>query len=309
MVETTKGLNEFLKLIVIGNFYATYPPSQFLSKGPREWAMSGKANSGINLTDLINGLKELVPSELNELIRLVNMPANLRPGENSSPQDRINALIEWADSRTGPGLNQIHKELKKFKYQSPDIPYFQHYLESVTQRLKRLGFLSIQDNVRTTHLTFNRVVRNQDFEWTAVVNMRGDAFVIFAGFDSISLKELQEFTHQCARYAKQQSDLGVIGRSLFNFRVPTNLCLAVAIVDGLDEQTRQQIQTLNPFDHSVDLLWYEIPIIYESRYHRLVFYQQPQDFFQQFKGEIVWKALRAFIEDILDPAEESNRSN
>ncbi|MCA6533901.1 MAG: hypothetical protein IM585_08810 [Pseudanabaena sp. M135S2SP2A07QC] len=89
------------------------------------------------------------------------------------------------------------------------------------------------------------------------------------------------------------------GQTFFNFTVPTHLCFVIAIVDELDPETRISIQTTNPFDFRVDMLWYEIPVVYELSQQKLYFYGQPTNFFEQFKGEIVWKQLRLIIQEIL----------
>ena len=74
---------------------------------------------------------------------------------------------------------------------------------------------------------------------------------------------------------------------------------AITIVDELDPETRTAIKTTNLFDLRVDMLWYEIPVVYELSQQKLYFYDQPTNFFEQFKGEIVWKQLRSLIKQIL----------
>lgn len=55
----------------------------------------------------------------------------------------------------------------------------------------------------------------------------------------------------------------------------------------LDLETRTAIQINNPLDLYVDMLWYEIPVVYELSQQKLYFYDQPTNFFEQFKGEII----------------------
>ncbi|MBC1238097.1 hypothetical protein [Nostoc sp. 2RC] len=82
-------------------------------------------------------------------------------------------------------------------------------------------------------------------------------------------------------------------------RMPTHLCFAIALVDELNIKTREAIQTTNPFDLRVDMLWYEIPVVYELNQQQLYFYEKPTSIWEQFKGEIVWKQLREIIQQIL----------
>ncbi|MBW4676469.1 MAG: hypothetical protein KME52_21380 [Desmonostoc geniculatum HA4340-LM1] len=89
------------------------------------------------------------------------------------------------------------------------------------------------------------------------------------------------------------------GHAMYNFRVPAHLCFAVAIVDTVDEITASKVQTTNPLDHNLDLLWYEVPVIYEISRKQLYFYDKPSNILENFKGEIVWKKLRPIVKDIL----------
>lgn len=171
----------------------------------------------------------------------------------------------------------------------------------VSRKVAELGFLSIERQVYYEGWVFAGVIRNRDFEWQAGVTMRGEAFVILKAFESLSLAGLREFMNLCARYAKRQTDLSSVGRAIFNFRAPTNLCVAVAVVETVADQTARQIQISNPFDHAVDLLWYEVPVVYDLSQDRLLYYNQPQTVLDQFKGEIVWRSLRQLIEQVLTP--------
>jgi hypothetical protein len=107
------------------------------------------------------------------------------------------------------------------------------------------------------------------------------------------------FSAQSMVYARKSVSPDAAGQAFFNFRVPTHLCFAIAIVDELDPEIRTAIQTTNPFDLRVDMLWYEIPVIYELSQQQLYFYDQPTNLLEQFKGEIVWKHLRLIIQQIL----------
>lgn len=91
------------------------------------------------------------------------------------------------------------------------------------------------------------------------------------------------------------------GEAIYNFRVPTHFCFAIALVDQVSETTAVEIQTTNPFQHRVDLLWYEIPVVYELNQQRLHYYDKASSFWENFRGEIVWKPLRAVIQQVLMP--------
>ena len=73
----------------------------------------------------------------------------------------------------------------------------------------------------------------------------------------------------------------------------------------LDLETRTAIQINNPLDLYVDMLWYEIPVVYELSQQKLHFYDQPTNFFEHFKGEIIWKQLRTIIQQILGGCPQS----
>lgn len=129
--------------------------------------------------------------------------------------------------------------------------------------------------------------------------MRGEACFLFSEFTDLKMPTLQQFSAQSMVYARKSVSPDAAGQAFYNFRVPTHLCLAIAIIDELDPKARTSIQTINPFDLRVDMLWYEIPVVYELSQQKLYFYDQSTNFFEQFKGEIVWKQLRLVIQQIL----------
>jgi hypothetical protein len=61
------------------------------------------------------------------------------------------------------------------------------------------------------------------------------------------------------------------------------------------------IQTTNPFQHRVDLLWYEVPVVCELSQQRLHYYDKASNFWENFRGEVVWQPLRTVIQQVLMP--------
>jgi hypothetical protein len=171
------------------------------------------------------------------------------------------------------------------------------YFKNVLQKLHQKGALEILENVFNTGILFNYIAKIKDFE--AGLGMRGEAFFLFSEFANLKLPILQQFSAQSMVWARKAVSPDAAGQAFFNFRMPAHLCFAIAIVDELDPETRISIKKTNPFDLRVDMLWYEIPVVYELSQQKLYFYDQPTNFFEQFKGEIVWKQLRLIIQEIL----------
>jgi hypothetical protein len=131
--------------------------------------------------------------------------------------------------------------------------------------------------------------------------MRGEAFFMFSEFASIKMDALKRFLTQSSEVAREHLNPSATGQAFYNFRMPTHFCFAIALVDQIDEATAVEIQTTNPFEHRVDLLWYEIPVVYELNQQRLHYYHKASSFWENFRGEIVWKPLRAVIQQVLIP--------
>lgn len=130
--------------------------------------------------------------------------------------------------------------------------------------------------------------------------MRGDAFFIFSYFPSINIKTLQRYSSHCLQYATENATSSTLGQ-ISNLRVPTNICFGIALVDQLEQETKNQIKIENPFDIETDTLWYKVPVVYCLNEAKLYFYDQPSSFWENFKGEIVWEKLRKVIETTLKP--------
>lgn len=175
------------------------------------------------------------------------------------------------------------------------------YLNIAVTNLKpKLGFLEIKNNIYDGEQALRLVARKTNFDMSiSFLPTRGEAFVIFAELEETNADSLREFSTRCLKYAKAKTNLSTVGGAVYNFKFPSNLCFAVALVDELDEKTRRDVQRINPLKHSVDLLWYEIPLVYELNKKQLFFYEKPSDWTDHFTGEVAWKPIRKIIQEAL----------
>lgn len=240
----------------------------------------GQAHSDIHIGDRIyqgadaDAIREILRSLLEEL-------------QNSNSQTNPKT-----DSEAKPiqAVCQLHEGLQK-------------YLANVLQRLQQLHSPEIRQNVIHCGRNFNYAAKVTDFELpVGPVCMRGEAFFMFSEFPAIQVTQLRQFSGQCLEWSKQQVNLEAIGQAVYNFRVPTHFCFAIAIVDHLASEIGTAIESTNPFDHRVDAVWYEIPVVYDLSQQKLYFYNKPLSFWENFKGEIVWQPLRKVIQELLMPA-------
>ncbi|WP_287524421.1 hypothetical protein [Okeania sp. SIO2C2] len=200
-------------------------------------------------------------------------------------------------------------QIKKFLQNQPpeaikiNNQNLDNYLNKIEENLRNQGALDIQKNVQSKDgkFEFELVGKITDFELPfGAFNMRGDAFFIIDYLPSINTKALRQYSTQCLEYGKDRATSSV-GAQILNFRAPCNICFSIAVVKNLDQEVKTKIRQENPFDHNVDLLWYEVPVIYCLDEAILYFYDQPSSFWEQFKGEIAWKKLREVIETTLIP--------
>ncbi|MBE9257082.1 hypothetical protein [Dolichospermum sp. LEGE 00246] len=240
-----------------------------------------------------------IPQMVNELVL---------SGEITSGKPAICALLEVIYESTSVDIQpkiqslslQLKEELTLDKVSEVYRQDVEEYFTITLNKLREQGCLDIRNNFIHGNNEFKYVARIIDFELPfGLINMRGETFFMFSEFSYINMKILQRFSAQSLDRAKKLVNSSLIGQALYNFRVPTNICFAVAIVDILDDRTAAEVQTTNPLDHRLDLLWYEVPVIYEITQKRLYFYNQPSNFFENFKGEIVWKKLREVIQNLL----------
>ncbi|MEM8804891.1 MAG: hypothetical protein AAGF01_02435 [Cyanobacteria bacterium P01_G01_bin.38] len=195
--------------------------------------------------------------------------------------------------------DQAKKYLESFQFKNFQSRTCQNrqaldrYLEKVLNQLEELGNPEILKDETVNGRWFNYIVRLVDFE--PGLGMRGEAFFMMSEFASMNLNTLKRFSTQASQWARTKVDASAAGQALFNFRVPTHLCFAIALVDQVDASTAAEIQTTNPFKHRVDLMWYEIPVVYELDQQRLLYYSKASNFLENFRGEIVWQPLRKII--------------
>ncbi|MBW4475028.1 MAG: hypothetical protein KME45_32305 [Stenomitos rutilans HA7619-LM2] len=173
------------------------------------------------------------------------------------------------------------------------------YLEVVLQRLERLGSPEILRDEVYKGRRFNYIARMVDFE--PGLGVRGEAFFLFSEFAFINMKGLKAFSNESSQWARARVNPAAAGQALYNFRMPTHLCFAITLVDHVEETVAVEIQTTNPFGHRVDLLWYEIPVVYELSQQRLLYYNKASSFWENFRGEVVWQPLRTVIQQVLGP--------
>ncbi|KST66733.1 hypothetical protein [Mastigocoleus testarum] len=204
------------------------------------------------------------------------------------------------------GQHKIKNLLTELRNYSPESnsktnDKLSKYLEKISHQLSSEGCLSLQKNLSYENQQLNLVGKITNFELPfGLFNMRGDAFFIFSYFESINIKILRRYSSLCLQYATEKSTSSTVGQ-IINARVPSNICFAIAVIDDSKENTTNTIRTENPFDIDTDTLWYKVPVVYSLNEARLYYYDRPSSFWENFKGEIVWKKLREVIEKFLTP--------
>jgi hypothetical protein len=207
-------------------------------------------------------------------------------------RDYIQGNVYYADSKREQTFPEICKNKK----------HLNEYLNIATKNLKNnFGFIDIKNNVIDDNQNFKLVAKKPNFDMSiSFVQMRGEAFFIFSEFEEISFASLKAFSALCLNYAKTKTNSSTAGSAFYNFKIPNNLCFAVALVDEIDEKTRKNVQQINPLKDKVDALWYEIPVIYELNNKQLHFYEKPLDWKDKFTGEVAWKEIRKIIRQALE---------
>lgn len=275
---------------------------------------------------LFRNLAALPQPQFEELLFVLNMPPGVVGGDRAPQGDRVADLLPWAEGPTGCGLEAVKTAFQNLprtpNSNAGEVPHFKEtkacqsqsavsaYLETALQRLKQQGCMDIRWGMQQDAQSLCTAARIQDFELPfGPMAMRGEAFFVFQEFGAIGEKQLRQFSRNALQWAKTQTHPSAVGSAVFNFRVPTHICFAVALVDEVDAATQTAIRTTNPFDHSVDLLWYEVPIIYGLDQGQLYFYDQPSGFLENFKGEVAWKPLRTVIRQLLAREYECSMSD
>ena len=198
------------------------------------------------------------------------------------------------ENSTNPKLQVFAQSLRYTATTQNDSA--QQYLQTIFKKLIQNGATELTPG--GTDASFNRIAQITDFE--PGLGMRGDAFFLFSTFETLTPAGLRTYSAQCLN-AAQRYPVSSPERAIFNFRFPTRCCFSVAIVQQLDSATATAIRNNNPFKDAVDLLWYEIPVIFDLSQQQLVYYQEASDFWENFRGEIAWKKLRETIQQLLNP--------
>mgnify|MGYP001794944062 CR=1 FL=1 len=236
---------------------------------------------------------------------------NIDIGQGQNIQIGDRTYVSWSDEaiqaliqaiRADQARTSSSSDLRSLEVCCARQPLNQ-YLDGTLNRLKQHGCLDIQQNVTSGSQCFNYVAKISDFEFPfGPLSTRGEAIFLFSEFASITMPILQQFSSECLQWARGYANSKAAGQAFYNFRVPTHLCFAIALVDQLTPQTKALIQTTNPIDRRVDILWYEVPVVFELSDKQLYFYNKPANIFDHFKGEIAWKQIRTVIQQLLSPA-------
>jgi hypothetical protein len=56
-------------------------------------------------------LQELIPANFNDLLYVLNAPSGIIPSSQADQASRVDALLHWAKSPTGPGLAAVQEAL------------------------------------------------------------------------------------------------------------------------------------------------------------------------------------------------------
>lgn len=205
-----------------------------------------------------------------------------------------------------PGCESLRKArnslYQNFDYVNSNEDCITKYLVKVKPKLISQGCSSIYNDIIYDGKVFKQVAKAASFK-TSIggLPMRGEAFFIFSYFSSVNDNSLREFATNCFNYAKKNSNFSGILQTVFNLKIPTNICFSISMTNFIDEKTKQQITETNPFEETVDILWYIVPIVYTLNEKQVYFYEEvleskPWEF---FRGEIAWKELRKIIKQTL----------
>lgn len=179
--------------------------------------------------------------------------------------------------------------------------HLNEYLARVTQNLKhKFGFIEFKYNLVEDQQNIKLLASKANFDMSiSFIQMRGEAFFIFYEVEDLNFSSLKEFAIKSLEYAKSKTNSNTVGSAVYNFKMPNNLCFTIALIDKITEETKRNIQEINPLKDKIDALWYEIPVVYELSTHKLYFYEKPKDWQDKFTGEIAWKELRKIIQQAL----------
>lgn len=265
--------------------------------------------SGCLTQDDLTELKQLLNSSDREVEQLLGK-YNVKNVEGHKIQigDRY-FQMGWTDEA-------IKAFIKQYKYVNltegcRNRDALQQYLENISKRLKQQGCSDIRKDLTLGSRKFNYIAKMSEFELPSMLgielpfgifNKRGEAFFMFSEFNWLQMKTLNQFSSKCFEWAKEQVQLSATLEAIYNGREPTHICFAIAIVEELEEETRDAIRTTNPFNTRADALWYQIPVVYELEREQLYCYEKSDNVFEDFVGKGVWDSLRAVMREYLMPS-------
>ncbi|MDY6804572.1 MAG: hypothetical protein SXA11_12295 [Cyanobacteriota bacterium] len=269
--------------------------------------------SGRYSQDDITDLQQLLnSSDSREVERKFNVK-NIE-GNNIQIGDRY-FQMGWTDEAIEAFIDEQYKYLNLTEG-CRDRDNLQQYLDSVLKRLKQQGCSDIRKDFTLGSRKFNYIARMTEFELASMVgvelpfgifNRRGEAFFMFSEFYSLQMETLKQFSPLCFKWAKEQVTMSATFEAIYNGREPTHICFAIAIVDELDEETRDAIRTTNPLNTRADALWYQIPVVYELAPQQLHCYEKSPNVFEDWVGKGVWGTLRKVMREYLMPSPQEER--
>ncbi|MDJ1185663.1 caspase family protein [Roseofilum casamattae] len=181
------------------------------------------------------------------------------------------------------------------------------YLNRVLAALQRQGCSDLRADVTLGSLTFKYIARISEYELPplpnfqlpfGIWNKRGEAFFMVSEYNELTKTGLDKFAAQCFEWARSQVTANTAWQAFYNGREPTHCCFAIAIVDRLDEETRTAIVTSNPLNTRANILWYQIPAVYDLSQQQLYYYQKSDNFFEDIVGKGVWASLRQAMDSV-----------
>jgi uncharacterized caspase-like protein len=278
----------------------------------------------VKVSDIQGYLSRVVPEITYQQLNKIQTPqfhmvgadfavAKLRGGKGLPDQssqtieDQIEQRIkEWqqqllSDSQIEGFLEKSGRGQYVENDRCQDQEQLEKYFATIRANLRQEGCVDIRHNLVYQGQKFDYIARIVDFEipFAFMLNMRGDAFFMFAQFPTIKPQGLRQFSSRCLQWAKDQVKTKTAMNAIYNMRLPCHNCFSIAVVDELDDRTGQHIRKTNPFYHKVDGMWYEIPVVYELKRQQLFYYVEARNFADQMTGEVVWKKLREIIETML----------
>lgn len=137
------------------------------------------------------------------------------------------------------------------------------WLRAVLQRLSSDGF-SVSHNVSFAGQEFMAVAHRSRFEVTKFGNW--ETFFVFGDLQTCETDSVARFSSLAFKYAKKSK----------SFPLPCGLfegvcCLAVCVVEALDQSTPDSVRSVIPPKHWAAV---EIPVVYDRRQGQLFYFEK-----------------------------------